>query len=205
VTKSTNRAVKKTSEFKFLPCLLKTESLTDFASLLDALIKEVKPTNVIELMYVHDIANLIWDIMRHRRNKAGIINNAFRAALENTLRLILPSGVPSSPTPLEKFKTAAKQLANDWFYLPEDKKRVLSLLDEAGLDLQSIEAEAFRLAMPDIEKVDRLLAATEARRDKALRSIDWYRECFGEKIRQSTDRLLAPQARSETVPTELAN
>ena len=33
-------------------------------------------------MYVEDIAHLVWDILRLRRNKAAIVNLAVRPALE---------------------------------------------------------------------------------------------------------------------------
>ena len=191
MTKSTNQGAKNRIEFKLLPALLKTESKADFARLLDALERDVEPTTFIESMYVHEIAGLIWDIIRYRRSKAGIVSNTFRTALENTLRLILPAGTPSSITLLEKFSSKAKELSNEWFCLRETKDKVSALLKEAGLDIHAVEAEALRMALPDVEKIDRLLAAAEARRDRAFRSIDWYRECFVEKLRQSSDQLLA--------------
>jgi hypothetical protein len=69
--------------------LLITESKDDFKRTNDALSDEIKPRGIIEEMYVADIANLVWEILRLRRCKAGIINAAFRSALQTVLTQVL--------------------------------------------------------------------------------------------------------------------
>ena len=71
------------------PPLLITESASEFASLRAALEQEIKPNGVIEQIYLEDMANIIWDILRLRRCKTGIINNAMCAALEGILEQLL--------------------------------------------------------------------------------------------------------------------
>lgn len=174
----------------FRPALLRTESGEDFEKLFDELKRDVQPATFVELMYVSDIANRTWDIIRYRRDKAGIINNAFHKALANILRrILLPPGPADNPYP-QQVHLKAQQLAWDWSFSQESKDRVSALLEEAELDLWAVEAEALRLSLDDIERVDRLLTAAEARRDTALRSIAWCRESFVKKLQQSSDRLL---------------
>jgi hypothetical protein len=175
--------------FKFSPALLRTESQEEFESLFGELKRAVQPTDFVGLMYVHDIAVLTWDIMRHRRDKAGIINNAFRRALVNLVRPILV-GSGNAAMVLET-ESAASKLADDWFYSQEARDRISSLLEEAGRDMQAVEAEALRIRLDDIERVDRLLTVAEARREKAFRFIAWYSEGFAKTLQQSSERMLA--------------
>jgi len=86
-------------------------------------------------------------------------------------------------------KSDEEHLALDWFASPQAKTRVADLLKKFGLDESAIEAEAFRKAADDIERIDHLLASAEARRDRALNSIAHYRGDFGARLRESSDRL----------------
>ena len=63
--------------------LLLTESKEDYQVLQKNIEREIMPRNFIEIMYVGDIVALTWEILR--RCKAGIINAAFRVALQNLL------------------------------------------------------------------------------------------------------------------------
>lgn len=189
----------------FRLALLRTELEEDFEKLFDELKRDIQPATFVELRYVFVIAELIWDIMRHRRDKAGIINNAFRKALANILQPILsPPGGAYNSYALQ-MHLAAQQLASEWCYSQESKDRVSGLLEEAGLDMRSVETEALRLSLDAIERVDRLLTAAEARRDKALRSIVWCRESFVKMLQQSSERILAAEQVPSIVSSDLAN
>jgi hypothetical protein len=201
---SSNGDTEKASNMSyFRPALLTTESEEDFEKLFDELKRDVRPATCIEMIYTRDFAVLTWEIIRYTRNKAGIINNAFRTALASRLQpLLLPPGPAHA-----KYDTHlnAQKLAYDWFFSQEIKDRVSALLEEAGLDMRAVEAEALRLSLDDIERVDRLLTAAEARRDKVLRSITWYRECFAKKLQQSSERILAAEEVPSIVSSDLAS
>jgi protein tyrosine phosphatase (PTP) superfamily phosphohydrolase (DUF442 family) len=186
-------------KFKFIPAFLRTESEEDFEKLVDELERAVQPTNFVELMYVHDVAVRTWDIMRHRRNKAGIINNAFHAALENFLQRYLspPKAAFYTLEEISADRLVANRLAYDWFYSQEAKDQVSGLLEEAGFNMQAIEAEAVRLALADIEKLDGLIASAEARRDKYLRSLARSEDGLATKLEESSTRRLA----ADSVPS----
>ena len=51
--------------------LLITESKDEFDLLRDTLNEEVKPRGIIEQMYVEDIAYLVWEILRLRRQQGS--------------------------------------------------------------------------------------------------------------------------------------
>src|SRR6478752_2640077 len=67
------------------PQLLITESAEDFAALNAALMEEIKPRGIIERLYVADVANIVWEILRLRRCKVAIVNTAFKHAVSHTV------------------------------------------------------------------------------------------------------------------------
>jgi hypothetical protein len=166
--------------------LLITESGDEFDRVRDALDQELKPRGIIEQMYVADIAHLVWEILRLRRCKAGIINSAFRDALEKLLTQLLrqPGGL------VYLVKDEAESLAHAWFSDPAAKKQISELLRDFQLDESVIEAEAIRSSAADLERLDRLLASLESRRNKAFRCIADYRGGLARQLRESSDRII---------------
>jgi hypothetical protein len=181
--------VKRASEVVLVPKvpLLMTESAEEFASLCASLTREIKPHGIVERTYVDDFAAILWEIRRLRRCKAGIINTAFRAALENLLgQLMRSSGLVSD----DLFNGQAEALALAWFSDQQCKDEVTEKLREFHLDDFAIEAEAIRISACDLERLDRMVTSLEVRRDKVLRSIAEYRYSFAKQLRETSDRLL---------------
>jgi hypothetical protein len=193
--------------FKFNPALLRTESKEEFEKLFDELKRDVEAASFIERMYVYDIAVLTWEILRYRRDKTGIINADFHRALTNVLRPIMQ---PPQPTdPLDSIMTqspdSVAELTHDWFNSQKSKDEVCGLLNKADLDMRAVEAEAVKLNLANVEKLDRLLAAAEGRREKAFHSIAWYRKSFAKQLRQSSDGVLAAAAVPKILSSPQAN
>jgi hypothetical protein len=166
--------------------LLLTESKDEFNLIRDNLNDQIKPRGIIEQMYVEDIAYLVWEILRLRRSKAAIINSAFRDALTEVVTQLLRN--PGERN--YQLKGNSEKLAREWFSDPDVKKQIAGLLREFNLDETAIEAEAFRKSADDLERIDRLMASAEARRDKALVCIAQYRGDFGVLLRERSDRLV---------------
>jgi hypothetical protein len=170
------------------PPLLITESADEFAALLAALRQEIKPNGMIENIYLEDLAAIVWEIQRLRRCKAGIVNNAFRAALQSLLKQLLVT-----PNILDRLESEAKAvaLADGWFANRKtEKQKVMAILHEFDLDETAIEAEAVRLSWSDLELLDKMQASLRSRLDKALRSVADYRDSLARQMRQSSDRIL---------------
>jgi len=170
--------------------VLITESPDDFDRIRTALNSEIRPNGIIEHMYVADIAQLIWEILRLRRCKGLIINLAFREALEELAAQLLRDPGQSS----FHVKDEAEKLAKAWFSKDIAKKKISDLLNYFHLDESAIEAEAIRRSVADTELLDRLLASIEARRDKALRRIAEYRSDVGRQMRKAVDRIIDGKA-----------
>jgi len=136
--------------------VLMTENEDEFASLHEEPDQDIQPRNFIERMYVQDIAALLWEIVRLRRFKTAILNNALRMALQSILRQIL-----FRPEFIEKpdYELEADTLAYDWFHSQKAKTQVAKLLRQFRLDECAIEAEAFRLTSSDIDRLDRMMTS----------------------------------------------
>jgi len=163
--------------------LLITESEDEFDRIREALEQDIRPRGIIEQIYVADIAYLVWETLRLRRCKAGIINSAYRDAFKNIIQLLL-----RKPNVYGQ-QNVADELGRKWFSDPSAKKQVVELLREFQLDETAIEAEAIRKSADDLERIDSLLASAEGRRDKALVCVAQYRGDFGALLRKSSDRL----------------
>lgn len=171
------------------PPLLITKSEEEFASLSAALEQAIKPRCVVERIYVADIADLVWEILRLRRCKAAIINTAFEDALSALLNRLM--GYLNSDSPESEERAA---LVSDWFWEPKAKKEISELLGQYHLDEFAIEAEAIRSLSEELEAFDRALTSLESRRNKALRCIADYQDRFATKVRQASDRMIEGKA-----------
>jgi hypothetical protein len=169
------------------PLLLITESADEFAALREALRQEIKPKGIIEQIYLNDLASIVWEIQRLRRCKTGIINNAFRTALQKLLCQLLTDSNYLSRCAVEE---RADALARDWFSSQRGKKEVLEILHQFHLDESAIEAEAIRISSANLELLDRMLTSLRSRFDKALRCVAEYRHSFAKQLQQSSDRIL---------------
>ena len=77
-------------------------------------------------------------------------------------------------------------------------------LADAGTSMDTLVADALAGNLDDIERIDRLTAAAEGRRNAALREIDRRRVVLGELLRRSVQeleererKLLEPPAKGE--------
>ena len=166
--------------------MLITESQETFDRIRNALDQEIKPRGILEQIYVEDIAYLTWEVLRLRRSKAAIVNLAFRAALKDLIVQLLREPGQSEYQLGDK----PDELARDWFSDPKIKKQIVDLLREFDLDESAIEAEAIRKSADDLERIDRLMASAEVRRDKALVCVAQYRGDFGALLRDGSNRLI---------------
>jgi hypothetical protein len=115
-------------------------------------------------MFVQDIATLLWDIMRLAPHQGRDHQQCLPSGAEDY-------SVANPVHPFLALRAGTDGLDYDWLFSRESKDRVSSLLQGAGLNEFAVEAEAFRMMIDDIEKVDRALAFAEARRDKSIRTI----------------------------------
>jgi hypothetical protein len=179
------------------PRLWLGESAEEFERLHAELEQEIKPQGFIENLYVNDMAELVWEILRLRRVKTDIILTARPAALLAILKQILFR----LNFPLDE-GLRARSLARAWFEDSADKKDVQELLQKFQLDESAIDAEAYRSVFSEVQEINKTLAATEARFSKTIRCISDYRKSFALQLQSSAEQILS---RADVPRLELAS
>jgi hypothetical protein len=185
------------------PPLLQTENSEEFALLLKALRREIKPRGVIEELYLSDITCICWEILRYRRCKVALINSAYFDALKIILHQLsrTSSSFPELAWPNQTNDEDRKlaDLAFDWFRTKKAKEEITHLLKEFQLDESVIEGQAVRAVLKELNWVENMLINLEIRRDRFLRQLEMYREVFVRRVRSSADRVIDAQV--EELPT----
>jgi hypothetical protein len=159
-------------------------SLRRYNDLLARVSGHLKPSDIIEEVWVREIVDLIWERLRWRRHQTGLIKGAVAKTLEKTLKPLAPKVTTGAwITRLEAPDPAAK-LANEWAAGdPAGIKRVEDLLASAGLTMDDVMARAATYELDKIERFNRLIASAEWRRNALLREIDRRRASFAQKVR----------------------
>lgn len=155
------------------PPLLQGEDKAAYDGLLARISDAVNPMDVIEEIWVRDVVDLSWDVLRLRRLKASLITVSLHKGLARLLN-------PLMETP------EARELSERWAARrPSAIKKVRSTLAAANLSMEDVTAEALALSLDDVEKIDRMIMMAETRRNSILREIDRHRAVLGEKLRHA--------------------
>lgn len=164
--------------------LLPGEDPEQYEALQRTFFKQVMPKDVIEAIWVKDIIELIWQAKRLRRWRDQILNHA---RLEAVTALIMPFLVKDNPNQfaiMSDLEGDAKALALGWLDGSENQTSSLEQkLQARGLTVTDVMARAFQLQLPDIERIDRMVAGADQRRDTLLREIERKRAGLGQLLR----------------------
>jgi hypothetical protein len=172
------------------PPVLWTENREAYERLWSELVIENEPRKIREWLWVRDLADLTWEILRLRRFTADVLNVSSRQALLATLEAVLPpeDGI---------FETGhvykAEALAEKWYNGQNGRARVVAALAKYGLKPESAAGQAFVLCGDELEKIQRMLASAESRRNAVMRELQVYRESS-----------LSKKARNEIIDAEPA-
>ena len=126
-------------------------------------------------MYVEDLIDIVWEIVRLKRCKVGVTNMAFHDA---------------SVSVLQRFLQAGPDLAYEWISDPKVAKVVEDELAKYKLDGSVVIAGAIRDSTYALERIELLLATAERRRDVILQRIYHYRSEMSSVLRRASDRLI---------------
>jgi hypothetical protein len=141
----------------------------------DQISAAVGPLDFLEEIWVNDIVNLVWETLRLRRLRAAF----FQAAA--------PEGVHQIVKWMSDPFTAQK-IAIDWASRKPDAVAAVDVI-LAGTDLtmDAVMAQTLALNIDKVERIDRMLAGAEARRNVALREMDRHRSSIAADLRQAVD------------------
>jgi hypothetical protein len=156
------------------PPLLKGEDAKAYETLLAQVCDGIAPSDAIERMWVRDVVDLTWEIFRWRRVKTELIASAVPIALRKILAPLADA---------EEHSEWMDVLVKLWIsQKPSGIKRVNKLLASASLTFNAVIAEAAKNHLDEIERVERLAAIAEGRRDAFLRELD-RRRAFAQALR----------------------
>jgi hypothetical protein len=160
--------------------LLPGEEEADYAEVAVRLVSAAKPRDAIEEFLIRDAIDLTWEILRLRRAKVGILKASMNTGVERVL-------IALNHTPIQRFDNR-QELSRRW--MAGDKgarKEVEAVLRNALLSVNDVTAKTLEAKLDSFERLDRMLASAEARRNMALREIDRHRSTFGAAVRQAID------------------
>jgi hypothetical protein len=102
-------------------------------------------------------------------------------------------GVATLLRPLIEEDEERALLARGWVARRDGAvEKVESLLAAAGFGPDHVAAATFSSTIYDMERIDRMMAAAERRRNSALFHIEHHRERFGRALRRALDEVTQP-------------
>jgi hypothetical protein len=159
------------------PPLIEGEDTAAYDELLIRISSCVKPVDIFEDIWARDIVDLVWEAFRLRRLKASLMTAARHKGLEKVLVPLLG-------------EEDASDLAEDWARRnPSAIKKVDKLLASAGLTMDAVMAETLSARLDHIERIDRLIATAEGRRNVILREVDRHRAALSEALRRAAQQV----------------
>src|SRR5262245_22956977 len=163
------------------PPLLEGEDTAAYDELLARISGAVKPADIFEEIWVRDIVDLVWEAFRLRWLKANLMTAVAHMGLTQILE------------PLIGWRDA-HNLAEAWARRePSAIKQTDELLGSAGLTMDAVMAQALSLKLNDIERIDRMTATAEGRRNAILREVDRHRTTWGQDLRQAVQQIEAAE------------
>jgi hypothetical protein len=158
------------------PPLLEGEETAAYDELLVRISGAVNPADIFEEIWVRDLVDLVWEALRLRRLKASLMTATAYRGLEQILK------------PLVGF-LEEEGLAKAWAARDQSAiKRVDKLLASAGLTMDAVMAQTLSISLDDIERIDRMIATAEVRRNAILREVDRHRTTWGQELRRAAQQ-----------------
>jgi hypothetical protein len=187
--------------------LLVTEDPNEYYAFLDALAREVRPGDTIEWLWVKEVADLTWEILRYRRIRTGYTNSQFKSAIGQRLLPGLERGDRAAAhrgsftaklaahceAPVVA-RDEANRLANNYLTDATTREEVDAELKAQGLDTDAIMAASFVEAIHKLATIDKMLESAELRRNLTLREIERRRALLGHALRQASDKVVDSDA-----------
>ena len=142
-------------------------------------VRAANPRDAIEEFLIRDVIDLTWEILRLRRLKSGILKASMSLGVGEIL-----NGLGQSN------HFYARRLEEKWAAGDKDaRKEVEAALAKAGLTIDEATAKTLEKKLDSFERLDRMLASAEARRNNALREIDRHRDALGGGVRRSIEEI----------------
>jgi hypothetical protein len=169
------------------PPLVAGENPTSYDELLARVTATLQPADVVEQMFIREIVDLAWEVHRMRRLKTNLMASLAHEGMEMLLR------------PLLGHHSSSAALSRAWAARGEDAvSKVEATLAAAGFTMDHVAAATLAARVSDFERIDRMTAYAEVRRNSALRELDMHRSSLALRLRQTLEEI--EDAEFEVVP-----
>jgi hypothetical protein len=184
--------------FAEITCLLPGESGRDFEAIRVLIIDDVRPETPIEWLWILDLAEMSWEILRYRRLKQKILESYRQAAIETILRRLDGAGIAAHAA--QSMLAQTRRNAMQWREDPDAAVEIEARLKRCGFDAVVINAEVHVQARDQLEMFDVLMQRAQQRRIILLREIGIRRD-FAKRAERVSEAVIetrflgAPKAR----------
>ena len=162
---------------------LKTEDDEIYWNCMERFVKCVEPQDVIEWLWVKDVVDLSWEILRFRRLKIDLVE-IDREDKNATIEW-----------EREHFDEPYIHIFSGKL-TPPDTADIEARKNKPLLDSETNSAELLFNHIEEYEQIEKLLTSAELRRDRILREIDLRRDHMGQRLRAASDELLDAQVKA---------
>ena len=170
------------------PPLVRGEEPEDYDRLFNQLAATIDPQDFVDWIYTKDILDLVWEIKRWRIIKSAFFDNELMRSGSRLVGELLEDDTGGYVFDAEN---KAKQLVvGSNIGDPESQRKLNQLLVTNGLSQQAILSHALILKLNDIERLEKLIASAEKRRDDLLKSIEARRQILAKRLKESSDALI---------------
>jgi hypothetical protein len=159
------------------PPLIEGENSAAYDELLGRISAVVKPTDILEHIWLQEVVDLVWEILRLRRLKANLMAATAHQGLERVLKPLLKESEILEILPPEVSPKPGSPK------IQRPSKRWISSLRLRGLSVDAVMARTLSVNLDVIERIDRLITIAEARHNAALRELDRHRAVLGQDLR----------------------
>ena len=160
--------------FSEISCLLPGEKQADFETIRQMMIDDIQPENNLEWLWLLDLTELSWEILRYRRLKQRIIEAYRERAIEAILLRLDGPGLSSESS--EELQSHIKRNVADWRDDPAASAEIEARLLKHNFDDEAISAETYCQAREAFALFDDLVRSKQNRRIAIFREINYRRE-----------------------------
>jgi hypothetical protein len=167
---------------------LKTEDDEIHWNCMERFVRCVEPQDVIEWLWIKDLVDLSWEILRLRRLKRDLVEidredkNAHieweREHADHPDFDIFLGSTPPTPAQIEARK------------------------NKPLLDTEADSTELLFKHIEEYERIEKLLTSAKLRRDRILREIELRRDHMGRRLRAASDEILDAQVKAPHIAAE---
>jgi len=167
--------------------LLPGENRVEFDTIREMMVDEVKPETNLEWLWLLDLIELSWEILRYRRLKQRVLESCRSSAIESILLRLDSMGAPDEAS--SEVRLHVRRNVTDWGVDPRAAVEIEARLRDQGFGDVAINAEVYCHAQTAFGMFDGLMRSAQSRRIALLREISFRRE-FKWRVEKSIDATL---------------